>query len=129
MNTEKPQLSVWIKIGLVALLMTTGLEVRAAPATCEVVAVGGGTTVTVACGGEAAGLQTVAQVYVGGTHVNASLVGSGMARCDRPASKQGWCEREEARARSGLRGLWSDPFLSTRSPVARPLAIRRGRAA
>lgn len=166
-------MSAWVKTGLVLLLMATGLEVRAEPATCEVIAITDSAAMTVLCRNEAeknirlAGIdgpasqslfraraerslsalllqkqvvvdvvdtdasgEAIAQVYLGSTHVNASLVSNGMARCQGRGSKADWCQREESSARSGLRGLWSDPFLTTTAvqrPTA-PMAAKRGQS-
>ncbi len=154
MNRPTLSASPWLKAGLMILLMATGLEVKAAPAICEVIAVTDSAAMTVLCRNQArkdirlAGIDgpaprslfraraerslsalllqkqvvidvvgtdeegtTIAQVYLGATHVNASVVGDGMARCQSHAAKGDWCEREESSAKSGLRGLWSDALL------------------
>lgn len=158
MNTATLPVCIRVRFGLMVLLTMGGLEVRAAPAVCEVVAVSDGATLTVACAGAApatvrlAGIEgpahqalfraraerslaglllhkqvtvrvvgtaadgaQLAQVHLGSLHVNARVVGSGMAVCQARGAGD-WCVREEAQARSGLRGLWSDPWLSTRAP-------------
>lgn len=67
------------------------------------------------------GATLVGHVYLGTTHVNAKLVSDGMAECG--ASDNTWCAPLEAKARAGLRGIWSDPWQSVvadASPVYVP---------
>ena len=51
------------------------------------------------------------------------VVGNGMARCRSSSIKNDWCSREESSARSNLRGLWSDPWLTTRA-VEKPTSAK-----
>lgn len=52
----------------------------------------------------------IGQVYRGSLHVNAKLVSDGLGACQADAA--GWCAPLQAKARSDMRGLWSDPWQS-----------------